>query len=521
MPPPVVAPFPAFASGGSRTCKGGEHEFINDQSAGVRRGFSTMTYPVPPSAPRAAPPVDPARPQPWDALLICMAAFVLVSIARTHSFVPGMNAIRPGLLLAGLSLVLYFAQSDRARALGHLKHPLSALMLFIVVWATVGAPFALVIGRSVSFLLDNLFRTGVFVILLAACVRDLHDVRRLLMTMSVGGMIYALFAALPAVVRSGVGAGGYDPNDSAMFIALTIPITVYFLIRERRLAFRLLFAVALLVCTVAMVRTDSRGGFLALAAVIVYTVFFFQGIKPVFRAATAGVIALVLAFAATGDFWDRMRSINDPEDYNYTADSGRKAIWARARGYMRANPVLGIGIANFPAAEGRSDIAMGRAEEGRGFKWSVAHSIWYTVGPELGFPGLAAFVGMFLTAALYLRRIGRLARASPYVAWLQDAGGMAAALLGSLVAIAVAGTFLSMAYHPMVWGVFALVLGLLKALRFQGVDVSRGWKPSAWVAPGGGSPVAAASAGPVPPGRRRNVAFAPGAYARGRTRRYG
>jgi O-antigen ligase len=169
-----------------------------------------------------------------------------------------------------------------------------------------------------------------------------------------------------------------------MFIVLTMPLTAYFLIRDRRPAMKLVFAAGLLICTVAMVRTDSRGGFVALVAVGAYMLFFFHGIKPAFRLLSVAAIAGVLALSATTQFWDRMQSINDPDDYNYTSPTGRKAIWSRARGYMVENPVLGLGINNFAAAEGRSDIASGRAERDRGFKWSVAHSIWYTVGAELG-----------------------------------------------------------------------------------------------------------------------------------------
>jgi hypothetical protein len=74
-------------------------------------------------------------------------------------------------------------------------------------------------------------------------------------------------------------------------------------------------------------------------------------------------------------------------------------------------------------------------------------------------------------------------------------------LIGSLIGLAVAGTFLSNAYHAMVWGMFALVLGLLKVARLQGVDAAgRGVRESA----------AAPSRGP----RRRNTAFAPVTRAR-------
>jgi O-antigen ligase len=453
-------------------------------------------------------PLSGASIQPWDGFLICMAAYMLVAVARIHALIPGAAAIRPALILAGLSLVIFMAQGSRVRSLEHLKHPLGLLMLFVVIWACIGVPFALVKTGSLRFLLDNFFRTGVLVVLLVACVRSIHDVRRLLMTLAVGGMIFSWFAVLPAVARSGVGGGGYDPNDSAMMIVLTMPLTAYFLIREKRLAFKLLFGFGLVVCTIAVIRTDSRGGFLAMAAVIGYMTFLFRGVKPAIRMSVVGAVALVMIFGASAGYWDRMNTINDPDDYNYTSPTGRKAVWARAREYMVQNPVLGVGINNFPSAEGRHPMIVASIERGRGFKYSAAHSMWYQVGAELGFPGLAGFMGIFGLAGLYLRRLSRLARDAPSSPLLQDAGGMGSALLGSLLAVAVAGTFLSNAYSPMTWGVFGLILALLKVMRLHGVDVAAGGPPSRWVTPGLSGPP------PAQPARRRNIGFTSARSAR-------
>jgi len=106
-------------------------------------------------------------------------------------------------------------------------------------------------------------------------------------------------------------------------------------------------------------------------------------------------------------------------------------------------------------------------ERGRGFKYSDSHSIWYKTATELGVPGFITFVMMFLIAFLHLRRLVMRARASPKDRLLQQNAGMASALIGSLIAIAVAGTFLSNAYSPMIWAVFGLSLGLFKVSRWD------------------------------------------------------
>jgi O-antigen ligase len=234
----------------------------------------------------------------------------------------------------------------------------------------------------------------------------------------------------------------------------------------------------------------------------------------VMRVVAVGAAAMIMSFTATQDFWDRMESITDADDYNHTEFSGRKQIWERARWYMAQNPVFGVGIDNFSVAEGRHPETVSRISQGWGTKYSVAHSIWYTVGAELGFPGIIAYIGIFLMGALYLRRVIRLARGSPGSPVLREAEGLASALLGSLIAIAVAGTFLSLAYSSMVWGIFALILGLLKVLRFEGIDVTRRVPRGASVPAGAAAGAAAAPRAPVAPPRR----YRPSVYRPGVTR---
>jgi O-antigen ligase len=398
---------------------------------------------------------------------VCMAAFLLVSVARIHTLLPGLDGLRPGLLLAGVAVLLYLTNGHARRSLKHLKHPLAASMSFLVLWAGIGSTTALYITNSVETLIGSFLSTLILTLLLAACVRSSDDVRRLLMTLAVGGIVFSLMVALPAVDRSGVRAGGYDPNYSAMFIVLTMPLILYFLIAERRAAFKVLFAIGLVVCTIGMIRSDSRGGFLALVAVVGYSLIFMRGVKPSWRIATVAAAVAVIGFTASDGYWERMRSINDPDDYNYHSPTGRKAIWERARGYIAENPWFGVGISNFSVAEGRHPMIVASIESGRGFKYSDSHSVWYKTATELGIPGFIAYVMMFIIAFWHLRRIVMRARASPKDRLAKQNAGVASALIGSLIAVAVAGTFLSNAYSAMIWALFGLSLGLFKVSRWE------------------------------------------------------
>jgi putative inorganic carbon (hco3(-)) transporter len=401
------------------------------------------------------------RPRRWDLLLICTAGLFMVSVTRTHVFIPGASAVRPGLLLAGLGFLVWLTNNKGIRSLQRLKQPLGYLALFIVVWAGASVPVALYGTYALNYYVTNLASVAVLFLLVAAAVRDIHDVRRFLLLFAIGALIFAFFATTPGMAR-GIGAGGLDPNDSAMLLVAGILPVLYFFLRDRRILVKALLGVGFLICCGAIVTSGSRGGFLALLALVAYIVFFYRAVSPTLRLTIVAVLAAGVIATASGDYWDRMRSITDDDDYNLHEITGRKQLWTRGVGYMFARPVLGVGVHNFSVAEGRHPDIVRTIEGGRGVKYGVAHSMWVETGAELGIPGFLAFIGLFILSIRYLYRYARLARQPRAPPELRRAGEIAATLVGVLVAVAVAGTFLSQQYSGLIWGVFGLILGFFK-----------------------------------------------------------
>jgi O-antigen ligase len=404
---------------------------------------------------------------PWDVVLVTAAALILIAVGRLHAFFPALSALRPALLVTALAVPALFLSYRGARRLEHLRGPLGYAMAFIVVWAVAGAPFGVYPGNSVRYLLDNFFRTLVVVVVVASAVRNPADLVRLLKVYAAGAIAFSVLGAGEGL--RAFGGGGYDPNDASMFIASAIPLVLYFAVRARSLWEKAFFGFGILACGSAVVLSGSRGGFLALAAVMGFGLFALRGVKSWVRVAVVGALVGVIAYSATGDYWDRMRSITDPDDYNRHEMAGRQQVWTRGMEYMAQNPLLGVGIANFPAAEGRHPAIVSMIEQGRGLKWSAAHSIWVEAGAELGVPGLVALVLMFLIAFRLLWATDRRAggggiRGDPDLALLGEIGRP---LVGVLIGVAVAGSFLSHAYTPLLWMPFALALSVEKLVGMK------------------------------------------------------
>jgi putative inorganic carbon (hco3(-)) transporter len=402
---------------------------------------------------------------PWDLLLVCAAALILISVAQLHVFIPGAASIRPALLVSVVALLVLALNYTAIRSPGLLKSRIWTMVLFIFAWAVLAAPFALYKGHALRFLLDDFLRTGALIIIITSAVRNVVDLRRLLGVYAAGAIVFAVMA-------QGSGfrdfqAGRYDANDAAMLVVAAIPIVAYFAARARLLLVRVVNATGFFICISGVILAGSRGGFLALIVVLAFCLLFLGGVKWPVRAALAIAATLIFAFSANDSFWDRMSTILDENDYNRHSITGRQEIWKRGIEYTLQNPIAGVGIDNFQVAEGRHPAILEFTQMGRGMKYSAAHSVWIQVGAELGLPGLLAYLLLFVAAIRFLWYpldfVTASTPASTTSREYTSIAELARPLIGMLIGIAIAGTFLSQAYSPLFWIGFALVLAVVKA----------------------------------------------------------
>jgi O-antigen ligase len=243
--------------------------------------------------------------------------------------------------------------------------------------------------------------------------------------------------------------GSFDTNDMAALMALAFPLSIGVLVRSNRGWPRVLAVTAMVALVLGVVATGSRGSTLALVAGALVFALPLRGGRGV--VVWVGLIAggLLAWNRASPDFRSRMLSLTELEnDYNYTADTGRKAVWARGRGYWRANPIAGVGAGNFIVAEGGFNATSGRTG-----KWSAAHNAYIQALAELGTVGGGLFIAMLLAAA----------RSALPLWWSGRPNGRAPPrlnrpeLLASLATCASAAYFLSHAYFTPLYGVLGII----------------------------------------------------------------
>ncbi len=427
----------------------------------------------PPAARWVSEPIRAVRSAAagWDLLLVSVAVYIATAVGRIHQLFPVLLPLKLAFLSAVLAIGLLLLQQSGQRSVGLLRSPTTAYWLGLLVWGALSVIGALNQGLAFQTW-TGLVQIVVMGLVIAASVRDVRDIERLTLVYFSVTVVYTAVVLSRFQLGADIGADSwrlgrlyyYDANDLATLITTAMPMGLYFVLTQRRPLLRVLAAAGLAVLAVGVIRSGSRGGFLALLAVTAFVLLRFTTVPARARAGALIVILVVAAITANDRYWTQMQTIVHPDqDYNATSEAGRLKIWTRGLGYMAEYPVLGVGIGNFPTAEGTISPLARLQERGIGVRWGAAHNSFVQVGAELGVPGLLLFVGVIATAFRSLRRVAaqrsRAGRAT------DEVGRLAQSLMAALVGFVVGAVFLSLGYTDLLGALVAFTVALAKSAR--------------------------------------------------------
>lgn len=198
------------------------------------------------------------------------------------------------------------------------------------------------------------------------------------------------------------------------------------------------------------ISTYSRGGFLGAGALGALMIL--RGEKKIRALVVVVVLVLLVWNIMPQTFWDRMDSITVSEDQQRDESAaGRLYFWTIATRMADAKPMTGVGLFAFQKAYERYN------PEGVFTGERAAHSIWFGVLGDLGYPGLILFILNIGMAFWSCWRAAHLTRKIPE---LRDLKIYANALMSTLVVYAVTGSFIAQQYSEFAWHVFGLSTAL-------------------------------------------------------------
>jgi len=324
-------------------------------------------------------------------LMTSFSVWSFVLLCRPQDYLPFLDQLRPGLVLGVVTLCIWMLSAKNSgKELPPLENQVK-LYGYLLVVLVLSIPFSYYLSASIK----ELFRYGsvaLFVYLFYRLINDVEKIRKLLFVYCIGIAVYGVSILTKGSLMEGRISFGsmFDPNDIAFYMISFITFNLLFTTRENRRFVRLIALVSFVIGLLIIVKTGSRGGFVALMAVLVF--FLFRK-SASFNITVLHKGMLVLLAVVSLQFIDidmgRFKSILDlKNDYNATSEEGRIAIWKSGMKMMFTHPLTGVGVNSFP--EG-----MGRDREARGLdsaKWQTAHNSLVQIGAETGIFGFALFL---------------------------------------------------------------------------------------------------------------------------------
>lgn len=328
------------------------------------------------------------------------------------------------------------------------------LLLLLTLMYTVSSFFAL-IPEDAWEEWDRTIKILLMTFLTMILMADRKRLRWLLLTIALSLGFYGFKGGIFSLLTGGAYRiwgpentfiGGN--NEMGLALLMTLPILFFLAQEEQNWKLKTLLKAILLLSIISIVFTYSRGAFLGLA---VLTLTFLIKLRKISIAVFIVVAGFLLVTFAPEAWKERMMGIQDYEED--ASAMGRINAWYFAWNLALDRPLVGAGFQAFDP-----DLFLIYAPDPDDFH--DAHSIYFEVLAEHGFPGLSLFLALLFSSILSVRKLKRTVKYIPSLQWVRNYCDMVEL---SLVAYMASGTFLGLAYFDLYYHIIAVVI-ILKTL---------------------------------------------------------
>lgn len=315
------------------------------------------------------------------------AALIILTLLMQQNALKGRLANRPSrvilVLLAYIAITLPFVEWPGSVLRGNFEVFLKSFVFF---------PFTVLIIDT-----DKRLKTFVFLFVACQVFRVLEPLYLHITTGYWGSATYMGNSEFAARL-SGAPSDIVNPNGLAFVIVSAIPF-LHYLLAERGMLYKSIYASILAALLYALTLTLSRGGLIALF--IVFAAFLLQSRHKLVFAALAVVAAIGIWAHMSPTQHQRYLSLTDTNDPFHATVSGRVRGLTRDLHMALQRPIVGHGLGTSKEATYHS---VGQAQ--------ITHNMYLEAFVELGIGGLAIFLLFFRSIFIELRTTAHILKSS-------------------------------------------------------------------------------------------------------------
>ena len=377
-----------------------------------------------------------------------------------------MGSLRYNLFFAVVTLLLVVLGRVKEQAQFKLNRT-AVLILLFVMHGGICAVLADSRARDNMSIYTDLVKSVTYCLVMFVFVNSRLRLHAMLVAIALGLGFHGLVEGMKTFVTAGghtiIGLPGTKMSDNNHFgvaLVMVLPILLYLFQYSKLRLVRYGFLGVMAATVLAVVGSNSRGAFVAMAVFAGVMMLTARRKLMAFVMVSVAVVAvLVLSPAA---WFERIESIgNAGQDSSFM---GRVEAWNVATGLALKHPLFGTGFHAMQSADVWFTV---RPEDGMlprsvlpppSTNARAAHSIYFETLGDVGLLGFLLFIAVLGNTFLTALQIRRLTRNRPSLLWARDMG---ATLALSCAGYAVGGAAVSLAYFE----TFYVVACLLEALK--------------------------------------------------------
>ena len=386
--------------------------------------------------------------------VVCLI-FILFSFFRLHEVFPQLDPIKIPLLTALASyfvLAWHIVLTRKVEVYWRQEHTIFARFFG---WVVIGIAFSSYPPTAFGSFTSVYMKIGIMVLAISWLMTEREHFKLAHFLIIFSGLavgyvtLYNKSNGIGLVEETRVTIPGTslgDPNDLSLVLSFPMSYAIAFAVTKGTGKIRTLLGIAGLITFLsAIIATQSRGGLLAIVAVL--GVFGLRIIKSKLLLISIGSFGLMILVAAAG-ISDRKSGGAAEEGVDASA-MGRIHAWEAAFNMGIRNPLTGVGLSLF--LDNYWDYATHSRAEGQAH---VTHSTWFQVLSESGFVGFFLFIYMIFTIFMSIRNsLMRMDRNRGSPKYDPHMTAIAVGTYAGLVGFCVSGTFLSQGF---LWPVYII-----------------------------------------------------------------